>query len=78
MSEKAAVIMSMMRKPKNDKPSIFLTDSRFKEMMEDSELVSDEDYDGLDEDAKAFEAVDVFEEGTGKGYGRRYRRRSPP
>lgn len=78
VSEKAAVIMSMMRKPKNDKPSIFLTDSRFKEMMEDGELVSDEDYDGLDEDAKgAFEAVDVYEEGTGKGYGRRYRRRSP-
>jgi hypothetical protein len=78
VSEKAAVIMSMMRKPKNDKPSIFLTDSRFKEMMEDGELVSDEDFDGLDEDAKgAFEAVDVYEEGTGKGYGRRYRRRSP-
>ena len=68
VNEKAAVIMSMMRKPKNDKPSIFLTDSRFKEMMDDGELVSDEDYDGLDEDAKdAFEAVDVYEEGTGKG-----------
>jgi len=78
VSEKAAVIMSMMRAPKSDKPSIFLTDSRFKEMMEDGELVSDEDYDGLDEDAKgAFEAVDVYEEGTGKGYGGRYRRRSP-
>ena len=78
VNEKAAAIMSMMRKPKNDKPSIFLTDSRFKEMVDDGELVDDEDYEGLDEDAKgAFEAVDVYEEGTGKGYGKRYRRRSP-
>ena len=70
--------MSMMRKPKNDQPTIFLTDSRFKEMMDDGELVSDAEYDDLDDDAKdAFEAVDVYEEGTGKGYGRRYRRRSP-
>jgi len=78
ISEKAAALMSQMRAPDDEKPSMFLTDSRFKEMMDAGELVSSEDYDVLDEDAKeAFEAVDVYEEGTGKGYGRRYRRRSP-
>ena len=78
VNEKAAIIMSMMRKPQGDKPSVFLTDSRFKEMMDDGELIEPEEYDSLDEDAKgAYQEVDVLEEGTGKGYGRRYRRRSP-
>jgi hypothetical protein len=78
VSEKAAKIMSMMNPATVDKPSMFLTDTRFKEMMEEGELISSEDYDGLDEDAKsAFEEVAVYEEGTGKGYGMSYRRRSP-
>jgi hypothetical protein len=78
ISEKAAALMAQMRGTNDEKPSMFLTDTRFKEMVESGELVSSEDYDGLDEDAKeAFEAVDVYEEGTGKGYGMRYRRRSP-
>jgi hypothetical protein len=78
VNEKAAIIMSMMRKPQSDKPSVFLTDSRFKEMMDDGELIEPEAYDSLDDDAKgAYQEVEVLEEGTGKGYGRRYRRRSP-
>lgn len=78
VAAKAASIMAQMSKPDDEKPSMFLTDTRFKEMMDAGELVSSEDYDGMDEDAKeAFEAVEVYEEGTGKGYGMRYRRRSP-
>lgn len=78
VDEKTAMIVSMMRPKTSDAPSIFLTDARFKEMEEEEALINDEQYEGLDEDAKeAYEQVDVYEEGTGKGYGMRYRRRSP-
>lgn len=78
IAKKAASIMAMMSKPSDDKPSVFLTDARFKEMIDAGELVSSDEYDEMDDDAKgAFEEVDVYEEGTGKGYGKRYRRRSP-
>ncbi|MEK9767930.1 MAG: hypothetical protein VW683_03315 [Betaproteobacteria bacterium] len=86
LSKRAADILARMRAPMEEAveeeeekaPSIFLTDIRFKEMVEDGELIEEEEFASLDEDAKgAFQAVDVFEEGTGKGYGMRYRRRSP-
>jgi len=85
LSKRAADILARMRAPMEEAveeeekaPSIFLTDIRFKEMVEDGELIEEEEFASLDEDAKgAFQPVDVFEEGTGKGYGMRYRRRSP-
>jgi len=78
ISSKAAMLMARMQEMEDEKTSMFLTDPRFKEMVEDGELIEPEEYDGMDDDAKgAFEAVNVFEEGTGKGYGMRYRRRSP-
>ena len=74
----ASIMMRMAGQEEEKKPSIFLTDARFKEMEEDEELISEEKYGDLDMDAKeSYEEVDVFEEGTGKGYGKRYRRRSP-
>ena len=74
----ASIMMRMAGQEEEKKPSIFLTDARFKEMEEDEELISEEKYGDLDMDAKeSYEEVEVFEEGTGKGYGKRYRRRSP-
>ena len=71
-------MMQMVGEEEEKMPSIFLTDARFKEMEEDEDLISEEKYADLDTDAKdSYEEVDVYEEGTGKGYGKRYRRRSP-
>jgi hypothetical protein len=81
LEAKAASIMMQMSRIEDDKdetPSMFLSDARFKEMEEDGELISEEKYGTLDMDAKdSYEEVEVYEEGTGKGYGKRYRRRSP-
>lgn len=83
MAEKAASLlekmMSSMDKPSEDEvPSMSMTDARFKEMMSSGELVSDEDYKMMDEDAKgSFEAVNVIDEMSGKGRGKCWRRRSP-
>jgi len=78
---KAASIMMQMSRIEDDEdetPSMFMTDARFKEMEADDDLITEEKYADLDEDAKdSYEAVDVYEEGSGKGYGKRYRRRSP-
>ena len=78
---KAASIMMQMSRIEDDEdetPSMFMTDARFKEMEDDDDLITEEKYADLDEDAKdSYEAVDVYEEGSGKGYGKRYRRRSP-
>lgn len=74
----ASIMMQMVGEEEEKMPSIFLTDARFKEMEEDDDLISEEKYADLDADAKdSYEEVDVYEEGTGKGYGKRYRRRSP-
>lgn len=71
-------IFSIMKRMMTDVPNMFITDARFKEMVDSGELVNSDFVDGLDDDAKeAYEAVDVYEEGTGKGWGMRYRRRSP-
>lgn len=83
LAEKAASLlekmMSSMDNPSEDEvPSMTMTDARFKEMMSSGELVSDEDYKMMDEDAKgAFEAVNVIDEMSGKGRGKCWRRRSP-
>lgn len=83
LAERAASLlekmMSSMDKPSEDEvPSMTMTDARFKEMMSSGELVSDEDYNMMDEDAKgAFEAVNVIDEMSGKGMGKCWRRRSP-
>lgn len=79
LEAKAASIMMRMAGEEEEKmPSMFLTDARFKEMEEDEDLISEEKYGDLDTDAKdSYEAVEVYEEGTSKGYGKRYRRRSP-
>jgi len=63
VKEKAASIMMRMAPPEEEKkPSIFLTDTRFKEMEEDEELISEEKYGDLDMDAKeSYEEVDVFD-----------------
>ncbi len=74
----ASIMMQMAGEEEKEMPSMFLSDTRFKEMAEDEELISEEKYGTLDVDAKdSYEEVDVYEEGTGKGYGRMYRRRSP-
>ena len=74
----ASIMMQMVGEEEEKMPSIFLNDARFKEMEEDEDLISEEKYADLDADAKdSYEEVDVYEEGTGKGYGKRYRRRSP-
>lgn len=74
----ASIMMQMVEDAKKEVPSLFLTDIRFKEMEEDEDLIAEEKYADLDPDAKdSYEEVDVYEEGTGKGYGKRYRRRSP-
>ena len=80
MSAKAMSIMQQIseEESESDMPVLFLSDIRYKEMMENGELLMREAYDGLDDDAKyAYEKVGVFEENDGKGYGTRYRRRSP-
>jgi len=77
VEEKAQKIMSMMKRPKKaDEESVFLTDVRFKEMEEAGELISDEDYDGLDDETKAmYERVEVVNEETKAGMGMRWRLR---
>lgn len=83
LSEKAAAILSQMRSNdiypmKEEHSSMSLTSEQYKKMMDSGELVSDEDYKMMDDDAKgAFEAVNVIEEPTGKGMGKCWRRRSP-
>ncbi len=80
ISAKAMSIMQQIseEESESDMPVLFLSDVRYKEMMENGELLMRESFDGLDEDAKyAYEKVGVFEENDGKGYGTRYRRRSP-
>ena len=77
MSAKAMSIMQQIseEESESDMPVLFLSDVRYKEMMENGELLMRESYDGLDDDAKyAYEKVGVFEENDGKGYGTRYRR----
>ena len=57
----ASIMMRMAGQEEEKKPSIFLTDARFKEMEEDEELISEEKYGDLDMDAKeSYEEVDVF------------------
>lgn len=78
IAEKASSIMARMASTEVEKPVVFLSDTRFKEMIQSGELLPTGEYDSLDEDAKsAYEEVDVMEEGTGKGYGMHWRRRSP-
>ena len=78
LAAKAAALMEKMSGAEGEKPVVFLSDARFKEMIGSGELLASAEYDGLDEDAKtAYEQVDVMEEGTGKGYGMHWRRRSP-
>lgn len=80
MSAKAMSIMQQIseEESESDMPVLFLSDVRYKEMLENGELLMRDSYDVLDDDAKdAYEKVGVFEENDGKGYGTRYRRRSP-
>lgn len=81
VDEKAASIMMQMSRieeAEDDTPLMSMTDAQFKQMEDDDDLITEEKYADLDEDAKdSYEAVDVYEEGSGKGYGKRYRRRSP-
>ncbi len=77
---KAASIMARMaeRESETDMPVLWFKESDLAMAEEDYEIIPESKYHALDEDAqKAYEAVQVFEEGTGKGYGMRYRRRSP-
>ena len=61
-----------------DMPVLWFKEEDLKMAEEDYEVITEAKYHDLDDDAKdAYEAVQVFEEGTGKGYGMRYRRRSP-
>ena len=79
VDEKAAsIMMQMAADDEEEMPSMVVPDSRLKQMEDDDDLITEEKYDGLDEDAKdSYEAVDVYDENSGKGYGKRYRRRSP-
>ena len=80
ISEKAASIMARMAEQESltDMPVLWFKEEDLKMAEEDYELIPEAKYHDLDDDAKdAYEAVQVFEEGTGKGYGMRYRRRSP-
>ncbi len=79
VDEKAASIMMQMAADDEEKmPEMVMTDSRLKQMEDDDDLIAEEKYDNLDEDAKdSYEAVEVIDEDSGKGYGKRYRRRSP-
>ena len=80
ISEKAASIMARMAEQESitDMPVLWFKASDLMMAEEDDEIITEAKYHDLDDDAKdAYEAVQVFEEGTGKGYGMRYRRRSP-
>ena len=80
ISEKAASIMARMAEQESvtDMPVLWFKEEDLKMAEEDYEVIPEAKYHDLDDDAKdAYEAVQVFEEGTGKGYGMRYRRRSP-
>ena len=80
ISEKAASIMARMVEEESatDMPVLWFKESDLAMAEEDYEIIPEAKYHDLDDDAKdAYEAVQVFEEGTGKGYGMRYRRRSP-
>ena len=80
VSEKAASIMARMAEEETvtDMPMLWFKESALVDAEEDYEIIPEAKYMELDDDAKeAYEAVQVFEEGTGKGYGMRYRRRSP-
>ena len=70
--------MAQMVRAEGKRPSLTLQDAHFKKMEQDGELIDAQMYAELDDDAKAaYEEVDIFEEATGKGWGMRYRRRSP-
>ena len=80
ISEKAASIMARMAEQESvtDMPVLWFKESDLMMAEEDDEIITEAKYHDLDDDAKdAYQAVQVFEEGTGKGYGMRYRRRSP-
>ena len=73
-----AIIAQMTDAQKEEEPSVFLTDIRFKEMEDDEDLISVDKFNALDDDAKeSYSAVKVYEEGTDREFGRRFRRRSP-
>ena len=76
---KADALMAQMTDvQKEEEPSVFLTDIRFKEMENDEDLISVDKFNALDDDAKdSYSAVKVYEEGTGREFGKRFRRRSP-
>ena len=74
VEEKAQKIMDMMKKPKG--ASVFLTDIRFKEMEDAGELLTDEQYESLDDEEKSmYEQVEVMNEDTKAGMGMRWRLR---
>lgn len=76
IEEKAQAIMSMMKKPKKEEESVFMTDIRFKEMEENGELVTDEQYDTMSDEEKAmYERVNVMNEDSKEGMGMRWRLR---
>jgi len=74
----ASIMMQMVADDEEKMPEMVMTDSRLKQMEDDDDLINEEKYEGLDDDAKdSYEAVEVVDEDSGKGYGKRYRRRSP-
>ena len=75
IQEKAQAIMAMMNKPKGER-SVFLSDIRFKEMEEEGELLTDEQYDVLsDEEKTMYERVNVMNEASKSGMGMRWKLR---